>query len=66
LAVDRRGNLYAGDLGTILYEFAPRGALLDKWYGTGVNRLVAVDDQGAVYVRDGEYRAVTKCRQAQR
>ena len=65
LAVDSAGSVYASDLGGTIRKFdGSSGRLLAKWEKTGATRLIALDNDDNILIRDDAHRSVVKYRQS--
>jgi len=64
LAVDAAGNIYASDLtGTVQKFDGSSGRFLAKWENTGATRLIAVDNNSNILIRDDTTRSIVRYRQ---
>jgi DNA-binding beta-propeller fold protein YncE len=64
LAVDAAGNVYVADEAGRVQKFdGSSGRFLDGWSTPGVTRLIAVSDQGNIFVRDDNARTIVEYRQ---
>ena len=65
LAVDGNGNVYASDLTGAVQKFdGPSVRVLAKWEKTGATRLIALDNDGNILIRDDARRSIVKYRQS--
>jgi len=63
LAVDTQGNIYASDLAGSIQKFDSSGHVLSKWRVGGQSRLVEVDAEGNIYIKNFPESSVEKFRQ---
>ena len=64
IALDSQQNVYVSDETGRVQKFdGSSGRLLDGWNKTGVTGLIAVDDQGNIFIRDDNARTIVKFRQ---
>ena len=65
VAITGSGNVYASDLTGAVQKFdGPSGRVLAKWEKTGATRLIALDNDDNILIRDDAHRSVVKYRQS--
>jgi hypothetical protein len=62
IAIDGSGNIFETEGTGTIQEFDPSGRFLRKWDQTGVDRLIALDHQGNIYVIGDKHHSLLKYR----